>query len=86
MFEFVFSIIVLIHVIVLFKKNCNISFVSLIVESIVFYRRTLSYVSGLQQQGWLLLRLQGWTLTADLTVTSWRDPQTATTPDCLHND
>jgi hypothetical protein len=45
------SFIVLIYVLVLFIKIHNIHFMSLLIES----RRTLSYVSGLQQQGWLLL-------------------------------
>jgi hypothetical protein len=82
-FVFVFTLLVLIHVLVITNKIYYI-ICSLIVESIVFDRRTLSYVSRLQQRGWLL-RPQGWTLPADLTVTSWRDCRTATTPACLHN-
>jgi hypothetical protein len=58
-----------------------------IVFSIVFNRRTLSYVrADSNNKAGCCYDVQGWTLTADLTVTSWRDPQTATTPDCLHND
>ena len=86
-FVFVFILLVLIHVLFITNKLYNIICWSLIIVSIVIViRRTLSYVSGLRRRGWLLLQLQGWISPADLTVASWRDLQTATTPACLHND